>query len=111
MEIIGLSPQLLTGLALAVMVLMQVLKYAGWVVDEDSSTAAQRIVVAVLSGAAVLVLNWTQFLALDFTNPIGALTNFGALATALFVGATAAYHLLWDTISGFGVKLVSLFKK
>lgn len=110
MEIVGLSPELLTGLALAVMVLMQVLKYIGVAINENSSTAAQRIVVAALSAGAILILNYTQFLNLDFSDPVGALTELAALATALFAAATAAYHLLWDTVSAGISKLKSLAK-
>jgi hypothetical protein len=99
MEIIGLSPEAIAGLSLVVMVIMQLLKYFGkyvGVVDEETSTAAQRIVVAVLSGATVLLLNWTNVIGIDFAN--GGVAELVTLATTLFAGATAAYHLVWDTV-------------
>lgn len=93
MELIEVNPALIATLGALVMVVMQVLKWSN-LVNENTSVAAQRIIVAVLAGVATIAVNYTAFLNLDFSDPLQAVLNLAQMVAALWLVATGAYHAL-----------------
>lgn len=94
MELIEVNPALIVTLGALVMVVMQVLKWSN-LVNENTSVAAQRVIVAVLAGVATIAVNYTVFLNLDFSDPLQAVLNLAQMVAALWLVATGAYHALY----------------
>lgn len=95
MELIEVNPALIATLGALVMVVMQVLKWSN-LVNENTSVAAQRIIVAVLAGVATIAVNYTAFLNLDFSDPLQAVLNLAQMVATLWLVATGAYHALYE---------------
>jgi hypothetical protein len=98
MELIEVNPALIVTLGALVMVIMQAIKWAN-LVNDNTSVAAQRILVAVLAGGAALAANYTAFLNLDFSEPLQAVLNLAQMVAALWLVATGAYHALYNYLN------------
>lgn len=100
MELIEVNAAMITILAFLVTAVMAAITKLGLVVGENSANNVKRLAVLVLSVGAVVGVNYTQFLNIDFSGDIvKSVTQVVELVTAVWFASTGVYESVWDTLA------------